>query len=100
MQWVNVVRPQRLRPDHQQEGRTLDQLGLPTSPTEEEEAMRQKTIDQKTMDRRVAELSAEMVRLDRELRVEKAFRLDAERSLRAYRARSLSGFLARLWGGR
>lgn len=67
-----------------------------------------------TLDARVAELSAEMVRwsqraqiaeanevrLARELKVETAFRLDAERSLRAYRARSLSGFLARLWGGR
>ena len=51
--------------------------------------MSQKTIDQKTMDRRVAELSAEMVRLDRELRVEKTFRLDAERSLRAYREASI-----------
>lgn len=76
--------------------------------------MSQKTFEEKikVLDERVAELSAESVRwhqratiaeenevaLDRKLRVETAFRLDAERSLRAYRARSLSGFLARLWG--
>lgn len=73
-----------------------------------------KTLEKKaaTLDQRVAELSAEMVRwsqraqiaeanevrLARELRVEKAFRLDAERSLRAYRAKSVLGLWARLWG--
>lgn len=67
-----------------------------------------------TLDARVAELSAEVVRwhqramiaeknearLDRELRVEKAFRLDADRSLRAYRAKTVRGLWARLWGGK
>lgn len=91
----------------------MDQLGLPTSPTKEEIAMGydpKKVISE--LEQWVAELSAEIVRwqqraliaeenevrLDRELRVEKAFRLDAERSLRAYRAKSVRGLWARLWG--
>lgn len=74
-----------------------------------------KTLEKKaaTLDTRVAELSAEMVRwsqraqiaeanevrLARELKVETAFRMDAERSLRAYHAKTVLGFWARLWGG-
>lgn len=73
-----------------------------------------KTLEKKaaTLDARVAEISAEVVRLhqraiiaeenevklSRKLQVETAFRLDAERSLRAYRAKTVRGLWARLWG--